>query len=79
MVDKFGSKQEFFNSDILVRSRPGVGFKLTEKGDFDLENKRLSNIAIPIESDDAVSKTYHDYDLACVLTTTNKNIKKEKE
>jgi uncharacterized FAD-dependent dehydrogenase len=79
MVDTFGSTSDSLSSDMVVRGRPGIGFKLTDDGDFDLKNKRLSNIAIPIESDDAVSKTYHDHDLASVIKTTKENIKIEKE
>ena len=79
MVNKFGSISDSSNSDILVRGRPGIGFKLTEKGDFYLENKRLCNIAIPVEDTDAISKKYYDHEMVCVLTQTNENIKKEKE
>ena len=35
---------------------PGVGFKLTSSGDFDLENKRLTNVAEAVGNDDAVTK-----------------------
>ena len=35
---------------------PGVGFKLASSGDFDLENKRLTNVAEAVGNDDAVTK-----------------------
>ena len=35
---------------------PGVGFKLTPSGDFDLQRKRLTNVAEGTENSDAVTK-----------------------
>ena len=35
---------------------PGVGFKLTSAGDFDLQRKRLTNVAEGTENSDAVTK-----------------------
>lgn len=34
---------------------PGVGFKLTSDGDFDLGNRKLCNLGSPVNPDDAVS------------------------
>lgn len=34
---------------------PGIGFKLTTDGDFDLENKKLCNLGLPVNPNDAVS------------------------
>ena len=79
MVDKFGSTSDSFNSDMVVRGRPGIGFKLTEDGDFDLGNKRICYIAIPVGETDAICKKYHDQQMASVITTTKENMKKEKE
>ena len=39
MVDKFCSTSDSLSSYMVVRGRPGIGFKLTDDGDFDLENK----------------------------------------
>ena len=68
---------------MIIRGKPGIGFKLTEDGDFDLENKRLCNIAIPVEETDAISKKYHDHELTNVIcsivATTKENIREEKE
>ena len=33
-----------------------VGFKLTSSGDFDLENKRLTNVPEAVDNDDAITK-----------------------
>lgn len=35
--------------------RPGIGFKITLNGHYDLENKRLCNIAEPEEQNDSVT------------------------
>lgn len=37
------------------RGPPGVGFKVTADGQFDLEKKRLCNLAAPEEPNDAVN------------------------
>ena len=42
----------------LVRGLPGIGFKLTDDGKFDIESKRLSNIADPIAPKDAVNVNF---------------------
>ena len=34
---------------------PGNGFKLTDEGHYDLENKRLCNVGVPMDHDDAIS------------------------
>ena len=41
-VDIFG---RHLKSNKTFRGPPGVGFKLTESGDYDIENKRLVNVA----------------------------------
>lgn len=37
------------------RGPPGVGYKLTADDQFDVENKRLRNVATPRDSGDAVN------------------------
>ena len=34
---------------------PGIGFKLTDDGDFDLDEKRLTDVADSIDESDAVN------------------------
>lgn len=51
-VDVFG---RVLNRESSVRGPPGIGFKLTETGDYDIENKLLCNIADPKEFNDAVN------------------------
>ena len=39
---------------------PGIGFNLTDDGDFDLDCKRLTDVADPVNDQDAVTKKYLD-------------------
>ena len=38
-----------------VRGPPGVGFKLTADGNYDIDNKKLTNLAEGIDSSDALT------------------------
>ena len=39
---------------------PGIGFNLTDDGDFDLDSKRLTDVADPVDDQDAATKKYLD-------------------
>ena len=39
---------------------PGIGFKLTDDGNFDIDGKRLTDVSQPIDSGDAANKKYVD-------------------
>ena len=39
---------------------PGIGFNLTDDGNFDLDSKRLTDVADPFDLQDAVTKKYLD-------------------
>ena len=39
---------------------PGIGFNLTDDGNFDLDGKRLTDVADPVDNRDAVTKGYVD-------------------
>ena len=39
---------------------PGVGFKLTDDGNYDIDNKKLRNVASPQTNNDATTKSYVD-------------------
>lgn len=52
-VDVFGRYLQ--KSKQSVRGPPGLGFKRTIDGDYDIENKRLCNIAEPVENTDAAT------------------------
>ena len=50
-VDVFGRKQRSGGS----RGSPDVGYKLTADGQYDTDNKRLCNVALPKQLKDAVN------------------------
>ena len=39
---------------------PGIGFKLTDDGNFDLDGKRLTDVSQPVDDGDATTKAYVD-------------------
>ena len=39
---------------------PGIGFNLTDDGNFDLDSKRLTDLADPVDDGDAATKKYVD-------------------
>ena len=43
-----------------IRGAPGVGFSLTANGDYDINKKRLTNVAAPTDNEDAATKKYVD-------------------
>lgn len=56
-VDKFGRHQSrLFQASI--RGLPGVGFKTTAEGDYDMSSKRLRMVGEPNEDNDAVTMKY---------------------
>ena len=52
-VDAFGRASK--RSKIGERGPPGEGYKLTSQGDYDLDNRKLRNLADPAEETDAVT------------------------
>ena len=53
-VDVFGRKLGVSKTD-NSRGPPGVGYKLTSDGQYDIQNKRICNLATPNEATDAVN------------------------
>ena len=39
----------------VVRGPTGEGFRLTDEGDYDIDNKRLCNVGNAVSEEDAVS------------------------
>ena len=39
---------------------PGIGFKLTDDGNFDIDGKRLTDVSLPVDDGDATTKAYVD-------------------
>ena len=54
---------------------PGIGFKLTSDGNFDLENKKLTNVSDATANDEAVTKRQLDQkpDSSSVLLLNGQN------
>ena len=44
----------------VQRGLPGIGFKLTDTGDYDMQNKKLTNVKSGTDSNDAVNKSQLD-------------------
>lgn len=62
-VDIFGrtSLSRGGSNIVIQRGPPGIGFKyLDNDGNYDMDNKRLANVKAPVESNDAVTKTFID-------------------
>ena len=45
----------------VQRGLPGIGFKLTDMGDYDMQNKKVTNVKSGTDSNDAVNKNQLDY------------------
>ena len=44
---------------------PGIGFNLTDDGNYDLDGKRLTDVANPVDNGDATTKGYVDTKKYC--------------
>ena len=42
------------------KGQPGVGFKLTDEGNYNIDGKRLTNVGEPIGDNDATTKAYFE-------------------
>lgn len=54
-IDVFGRKLGRSESS---RGPPGIGYKLTPDGDYDVEKRRIINLAEPKELQDAITLQY---------------------
>ena len=57
-VNIFGTGSMIIHSNKIVRGPPGVGFKKDDNENFDLENKRLTNVGDAVDPCDAVNLKY---------------------
>ena len=57
----------------IVKGLPGVGFKLTDDGDYDIQNKKLRNVASPQTNDDVTTKSYVDNEVNKTLKLDGSN------
>ena len=53
-----------------IQGAPGVGFSLTADGNYDIVNKKLTNVGSPTASADAATKKYVDDNSSWSLTTS---------
>lgn len=53
-IDKFGRYNRHMRINV-VRGPTGEGFRLTDEGDYDIDNKRLCNVGNAVSEEDAVS------------------------
>ena len=61
-----------------IQRSPGVGFSLTQDGNYDMNNKKLKNVGEGVESSDAVTK--HQLETAInskINTSPSLNVKKD--
>ena len=63
IYNQYNKKMGIFNdhetrtsSEKGERGPPGIGFKLTINGDFDIIEKRLTNVSSAVENKDAITK-----------------------
>src|SRR5665811_1036744 len=60
VITKFGVK----NKQIIKEGRPGIGFKLTKEGDYDVQNSRIVCLSSPEQPQDAATKEYVDQSIS---------------
>lgn len=68
-IDVFGRKLGGAENN---RGPPGVGYKITEDNQYDLENKRLCNMGTAIDPDDAVNLKLLTEELKNIRETVSK-------
>lgn len=63
------------SSSTAVGSRgpPGVGFKITADGHYDIDNRRLCNVVNPIEQNDAVTVSFMQQELDTLRNEISNN------
>ena len=54
------SDQSYKSANKYVQGLPGVGFKLSDTGDYDMQNKKLVNVKNGVNGSDAVTKSLLD-------------------
>jgi hypothetical protein len=71
-VDVFGRQLEK-STAVSSRGPPGVGFKITADGHYDIDNKRLCSVANPIQQNDAVTVSYMQQEIDVLLNKIHNN------
>ena len=57
-----------------IPGAPGVGFSLTANGDYDMNKKKLTNVAAPTDNNDSATKKYVDYKSKDPHSSTQLNV-----
>ena len=57
IFNEHSSEQQFARG---LQGAPGVGFNLTADGNYDMVNKKLTNVGAPASNTDAATKKYVD-------------------
>lgn len=69
-VDKFGRNRRRHHSFAAIRGPAGIGFKLTDDNQYDIQGRCLRNIGTPSEASDAATRDYVDmYMQKCIKDT----------
>lgn len=77
-VDKFGHYYNQKHSDDLRRRNFSKNFNIVANGDnFNADNKRIINLATPLEGADAVTKTYMNSQINHMQELLKRGISKE--
>jgi len=54
----FGIRSRYKKSVKPIKDDPGIGFKLTNDNNYDMETKRLTNVGDPEDQKDVITKGY---------------------
>lgn len=73
-VDKFGRIKKH-KSVGVVKGLPGIGFKLTAEGDYDVKSKRIRFLASPIDDEDATNLETIKKQIELLKTNVNSKCK----
>ena len=60
----------------VQRGLPGVGFKLTDTGDYDMQNKKLANVDEGENNQDVVNKHQLRWISTVAFLSTHVNVRK---
>lgn len=72
-IDKFGRRKQNKNN-VILRGQPGIGFKLSSDGHYDIQKKRLQNIGEPMDTTDATTREYVETCLKKLQLTIHQEI-----
>lgn len=74
-IDKFGRQNGVKKR--FARGPPGIGFKLTDDGQYDMEMKKLRNVGEPQKPNDAANQEYVRKQVHIIRTQLTEIINKD--